>query len=154
MPVLLYGSENWILSEACLAKLEESYLGGMVKRVLRWPKHLSNTAALLALGMETVRSRVLSRKLASASADGGCNHRYYTLRYRYNIYDATGVGTLAVWAMLDDPDSLCIIKDCHDLEAEYSTGYTDKILTNADEVCMREVKREIKKCDRKLQMNR
>ena len=63
------------------------------------------------------------------------------------------MGTLAVQAMLDDPDSLCIIRECCDLEAEYSTGYMYKIITNADKVYMREVKREIKKCDRKLQMN-
>ena len=43
MPVLLDGSENWILSEACLAKLE-SCLGGMVKRALRWPKHLKHSS--------------------------------------------------------------------------------------------------------------
>ena len=100
-----------------------------MKRVLRWPKYLSNTAALLALSMETVRSRVLSRKVGF-------------LRYLL-VEDATGVGTLAVLSMLDEPDSLCIIRECPDLEAEYSTGYTDKILTNADEVCMRKAKREI-----------
>ena len=40
MLVLLYGLENWILTEALLKKLE-AFQGELVKRVLKWPKHHS-----------------------------------------------------------------------------------------------------------------
>ena len=55
IPVLLYGCENWILTEPLCQKLE-SLQSELVKRMLKWPKHLSNTAALTTLEVPTVRS--------------------------------------------------------------------------------------------------
>ena len=52
IPVLLYGCENWILTEPLCQKLE-SLQSELVKRML---KHLSNTAALTTLEVPTVRS--------------------------------------------------------------------------------------------------
>ena len=63
MPVLLYGLENWILTEALMKKLE-AFQGELVKRVFKWPKHLSNTAAIATLDVSTMKCRVLARKLA------------------------------------------------------------------------------------------
>ena len=37
--------------------------------------------------------------------------------------------------MLDDYNSLCIVRECQDLEATYETAFTDEIL-NGEEVCM------------------
>ena len=48
IPVLLYGAENWIMTEQ-LVKRVDSFLGEMAKRAVKWPKHHSNTAALVAL---------------------------------------------------------------------------------------------------------
>ena len=62
MPILMYGSENWILTEVLIDKLE-AFQGELVKRVLKWPKHHSNTAAITALEMPTMRSRLLVTKL-------------------------------------------------------------------------------------------
>ena len=59
MSVLLYGWDNWILTEKSV-QLFESFLGWMAKRALKWPQHLSTT---VSLGMETVKSRILIRKL-------------------------------------------------------------------------------------------
>ena len=56
MPILMYGSEKWILTEVLIDKLE-AFQGELVKRVLKWPKHHSNTAAITALEMPTMRSR-------------------------------------------------------------------------------------------------
>ena len=42
MSILLFGSENWILIESLLHKLE-AFLGEIAKRALKWPQHLSNT---------------------------------------------------------------------------------------------------------------
>ena len=62
MPILLFGSENWILAETHLHTLE-AFLGELAKRALKWPMHLSNTSAVLALDLETIRSRILCWKL-------------------------------------------------------------------------------------------
>ena len=45
MPNLLHGCENWILSDV-LVERSEAFQAELVKRVLKWPKHQSNTAAI------------------------------------------------------------------------------------------------------------
>ena len=62
IPVLMYGSEIWILTERCIDLLV-SFLGEMAKRVIKWPKHFSNSAALLTTGLEGMHSSFLTRKL-------------------------------------------------------------------------------------------
>jgi len=37
-PVLLYGYENWILTDGLMEKLEK-FQAESTKRVLKWPKH-------------------------------------------------------------------------------------------------------------------
>ena len=44
MPILLYGCENWLMTHALMEKVE-SFQAELAKRVLKWPKHHSNTAA-------------------------------------------------------------------------------------------------------------
>ena len=63
VPILLYGSENWIMTESLMKRLE-GFQGELAKRILIWPKHHSNTAAIVALQLPTVRCRILLRKLA------------------------------------------------------------------------------------------
>ena len=55
LPSLLYGAENWILTPV---------LGELAKRILCWPKHHLNTAATLAVGLHSVKSKVLKLKLS------------------------------------------------------------------------------------------
>ena len=62
MPVLHYGCENWILTERAIHQLE-SFFGWMIKKATKWPQHLSNTGALITLGVESVKSRILTQKL-------------------------------------------------------------------------------------------
>ena len=45
MPIFHYGSENWILTESFMKTLE-SFQGELTKWILKWPKHLSSTAAI------------------------------------------------------------------------------------------------------------
>ena len=47
-----------------LVDLVESFQAELVKRSLKWPKHHSNTAATLVIGMQSVK-RILERKLDS-----------------------------------------------------------------------------------------
>ena len=62
LPILLYGCENWVMTQALVERLE-SFQGELAKRILKWPKHHSNTAACVTVGLQSVRSRVLERKL-------------------------------------------------------------------------------------------
>ena len=64
-------------------------LGELAKRALKWPNHFSNTAAAMALEMETIRSRLLTRKLSFLK--------------RQLDENATGVGAIAVRSRADDP---------------------------------------------------
>ena len=54
LPVLLYGSENWILTE--LTKMLDDS-----KRILKWIKRHSSTAAVVALQMPSMFERVIVR---------------------------------------------------------------------------------------------
>ena len=51
-------------------------------------------------------------------------------------------------SLLDDPNSLCLVGECRELEEHFGTNYTDAILEGGDEVSMREVKRVVKQADR------
>ena len=110
MPVLTYGCENWILTDTSLHKLE-SFLGWLTKKALKWPQHLSTTAALVA---ESMKFRILIRKL--------------TFLLRLLSDDTDGVAVSAMHALLDDPDSICLVRE---LKAVYSLKLTDTILGDA-----------------------
>ena len=62
IPILLYGCENWLMTHALMEKVE-SFQAELAKRVLKWQKHHSNTVALVVVGMQTVKSMILERKL-------------------------------------------------------------------------------------------
>ena len=62
MPVLLFGCENWVMTSAMTEELE-SFQGELAKRMLKWPKHYSNTAAVIIMGFQSVQYRILGRKL-------------------------------------------------------------------------------------------
>ena len=49
---------------------------------------------------------------------------------------------------MDDSESTCLIRECRSLEGEFGTDYTDRLLGDADEVSMSELKKEIRRCDR------
>ena len=57
LPVLSYGCENWLLSEVSIVKLE-SFQGELAKRMLKWIKHISNTAACITTRLQSVCNRV------------------------------------------------------------------------------------------------
>ena len=72
--------------------------------------HFSNTAAMTTLDVESVSSRLIIRKLSQLS------------------HNAVGVGTKTMKSLVDGVDSLCLIKECRDLENIYGTRYTDETL--------------------------
>ena len=133
MPVLLYGCENWILSKHCLDQLE-SFLGELAKRALRWPKHFSNTAAISVLEIESMRCRLVVRKLS------------FLRRQRAD--SAVGVGAKVMRTLFDDPESLCLVKECQELEEFFGTHYVDQILGDPNDINLRQMKQVFKCIDR------
>ena len=77
---MLYGAENWILTPVLIDRLE-SFQGELAKRILCWPKHHSNTAATLAVGLHSVKSKVLELKL-SFFTDGILNGSVMKMKLR------------------------------------------------------------------------
>lgn len=55
------------MMQAIVEKVE-TFQAELVKRSLKWLKHQSNTAAMLVIGMQSVKSRILERKLFSAES--------------------------------------------------------------------------------------
>ena len=53
---------NWILSETLWQKLE-AFQGELMKPILKWPRHHSNTAAITTLEVPMMRHRILVRRL-------------------------------------------------------------------------------------------
>ena len=95
MVPILYGSENWIMTESLMKKLE-SFQGELAKRILKWPKYHSNT---IALELPTI---ILLRKLAFLQ--------------RLLRDDAVGVGVEVLHTCVDDIETLCLVKECVELE--------------------------------------
>ena len=51
-------------------------------------------------------------------------------------------------SLTDDIESLCIVKECRELEISYRTNFTDTILTDANNVSLRIIKKTIRGIDR------
>ena len=112
MPILMYGSENWILTERLMDKLE-AFQGELVKRLLKWPKHHSNTAAITALEMPTMRSRLLVTKLGFL---------------RQVMESSSGSLSGQVLEALCDVESMCLVKECRELEESFGTQHVDAVI--------------------------
>ena len=82
---------------------------------------------MTTLDVESVSSRLIIRKLSF-------------LRRKLS-HNAVGVGAKTMKSLVDGVDSLCLIKECRDLESIYGTRYTDEIMTDAEGFSVR-VKRK------------
>ena len=61
LPVCLYGSESWVLTEMMIDTIEH-FQGDLWKKILNIPKHHSNLIPLVALRWPTMRLRILLQK--------------------------------------------------------------------------------------------
>ncbi len=96
-----------------LKKLE-SFQDELVKGILKWPKHFSNTAATTVLDVPTMGSRVFERKLSFLQRVIGGT--------------ASGLSSLVKESFCDEISSLCVVKECRDLEEAMHTIFTEGIL--------------------------
>ena len=70
LPVLLFGCENRIMTDHLADETPGCFQDKLVNRDLRWPKNLYSTAAVVMLGLPSVRYGVGKEASSLAEADG------------------------------------------------------------------------------------
>ena len=139
-PVLMYGSENWCLTDQCITILD-SFIGELSKRLLKFPQWFSNTPATIICGLRSARCMCLCRKLSFLhkiiSDDGKCP-----------------ISSEVFKALCDDSASLCLVKECKHLEVAYDTHFTSMLLDPelSESFHLRHMKKRIQSEDRDLQL--
>ena len=99
-------------------RIGASFQGEMAKRILKLPKWFSNTAAKIALGWSSMHSICTIRKLKYLSRIGA---------------KEDGISYRAFSSLVDEVESLCLVKECRELEERYKVDYTSKILVSEPE---------------------
>ena len=98
LPILLYGAENWCLSQNSIQALD-SFLGELSKRLLKLPRWYSNTPASIVIGLGSARALCLTRKLNFLKNISSDDHS-----------ETVSSRTLA--SLSDDVDSICLVREC------------------------------------------
>ena len=128
IPILLYGSENWILTASLLDCLE-AFQGEIGRIILNLSKLHSTLSTRLALRWPSIAARVLIRKLRSAQR-------------RILLVHGRIFSQLAAM----DPHSLRIVQECRSLEGKLiCKGATDNVLNS--KIGPKEIKKSILKVD-------
>ena len=126
--MLLFGCENWVLTDAVLHQLE-SFQGEIGRRILKLTRHHSTLSTRLALRWPSVTARVLISKLSLLSklSERG---------------DSIGG---QIFSGLPH-ESLKLVRECRYLEEKLSCqGCTDALLSSQSS--RREMKQEILQAD-------
>ena len=105
------------MSQTSLHKLE-NFQGKIAKRILKFPNWFSNTAAKIALGWPSIHSICTIRKLKFLS-------RVVAME--------ESISCTAFCSLIDDIESLCLVRECKELEERYSVDYTSAILASNPE---------------------
>ena len=112
LPILLYGVENWVMSPECVRKLE-CFQGEIAKRILQLPKWYSNTAACVALGWNSLHATCTIRKL----------------RFLHRVMsNKESICYRTFSAMVDNVETLSLVRECRELEERYKSDFTSQIL--------------------------
>ena len=118
---ILYGTENWCLSQNSIQALD-SFLGELSKRLLKLPRWYSNTPASIVIGLGSARALCLTRKLNFLKNISSDDHS-----------EMVSSRTLA--SLSDDIDSICLIRECRDLEQYFHSKFTSAILKQEVDTC-------------------
>ena len=65
-----------------------------------------------------------------------------------------GIGAEMMCVMVDEVESLCLVKECRELEESYGTCFENEILEDAEQVSMREVRDTLRTMDREKMLER
>ena len=140
LPILLYGIENWCLTQNSIQMLD-SFLGELSKRLLRLPRWYSNTPASIVVVLMSARALCLTRKLnflRKISIDG---------------YSET-MSSRTLRCLSDDLDSICLIRECRDLDQFFHSDFTSTMLQRDADTCPRpfKIKEDLQTRDRDLKL--
>ena len=128
VPVLLFGSENWILTDSTL-RLLESFQGEVGRRILKLSKHHSSLSTRLGLRWPSVTARIFLRKLSLLSKV--CK-------------ESDNIGS-HIFSELHQ-NSLKLVQECRTIEGKLSSdGHTDALLR--DTSSLNEIKRQVLQAD-------
>ena len=133
LPVLMYGSESWMLNSTLLSTLE-SFQAELGKRILKLPKFTSNNIPLLTLNWPSMCARILCSKLSFL-------HRIY------HVQNTSLSSQVFNSIAASDVMSMSLVKQCKFLEANLGTEFTNEVLSQS-ELSLRDLKKRILKADR------
>ena len=128
IPVLLFGCENWMLTDSMLHQLE-SFQGEIGRRILKLSKYHSTLSTRLALRWPSVTARMLVRKLSllsKVSAEGNS--------IGSQIFSSS------------PQDSLRLVQECRAMEGKLSCQGSTNAMLSAQST-LREIKREVLQAD-------
>ena len=132
MPILMYGSESWILNLTLLNKLE-SFQAELGKRILRLHSSSSNRGCRIALHWPSMRARVLCSKfsflLKVTQGDDSLSCRVFR--------------SLAA----SEVESIQLVRQCRFLESQYGSNLTSDILTDPMSISTAALKKVILQLD-------
>ena len=128
-PVLMYGSESWILNSTLLSKLE-SFQAEIGKRILSLSRYTSNYVPILALKWPSVTARLLCSKLSFLHAILNDDSDESLSSQVFHILAAS------------DIDSISLIKQCRLLDQTLGLNFTETLLVDPS-TSFRDLKRQI-----------
>ena len=119
----------------------DSFLGELGKRLLKLPQWYTNTPASIVNGLGSARALCLTRKLSFLRKMCSEDHN-----------EAVSSRTLA--SLSDDLDSICLIRECRDLDNYFLSDFTSVILQREADTCPIQpvINEEILSKDRKLRL--
>ena len=132
IPVLLYGCENWVLTDANITTLE-SFQCEIGRRILRLSKSHSLLSTRVALQLQSIASRIFSRKLS--------------LLYRVST-ESESLGYMIFSTLTpNSPRHLSLVQECVSLEDKLECHGIIQEVLDGNSVCGRGMTRLIVKTD-------
>lgn len=134
LPVLMYGSESWVLNSTLLSSLE-SFQSELGKRILKLPKHTSNSIPLLVLNWPSMGGRILCNKLSFLirSSQDQCDS------LKSQVFNSLAAS---------DVMSMSIVKQCKFLVEKLGSDFTNEALSQP-QTSQRKLKERIIQFDMK-----
>ena len=115
VPVCLYGSENWLLTDRLLDSLE-SFQSEVGEGILNLPKHHSNQCPLIALKWPSMRLRILKRKMI--------------FLLRLMKLENSSISAKVFRSLRESDTEPLVVQQCKYQKQAYNTNFTQTILTD------------------------
>ena len=118
LPILLYSSKNWILTDTHITTLEE-FQAKIGRRILRLSKFHSYLSVVVALRWPRLRVCILLRKLT------------FLVKLLQSTHDNISSRVFHTLAA-EDVSKISLVEQCQQLECEFGTSFLEKCLNDPD----------------------